>query len=256
MVVGILETRLAHDFEVDVVKVTPKFDYRVLQDYDYYIFASPIYGGHLPVSMQEFLNRLPEREGLGKAMVLLTYSYAKCDVLDTMAQCLNDRHYSIMSRWSVKCPSTYLRAMYDLPIQWLNSYEKNLKEKLDDLIQSVFNDMYSRRTCDEMNDKKSVYLNKINDITKHIGMKAVAKTRNNLTILPERCAHCFYCVENCNTGCFAGTGDVPDLNAEYCDGCLKCVHNCPQNAIVINGKHRDFERLDRTYYDGIKSELI
>lgn len=205
-------------------------------DYDFFVFASPIYCEVFPEYYVNFIkNNIKEGRGR-RCMIISTQASEFAAGVNSFGRLISGLGFKVIIQDGIEMPNNYYVVAFK---KTDDSIAGKLKEKADVktkemVIKFLNNKSHIRKTT----------------LLRELGGKAVYGIFNRwslkwpkrtLDVDYELCVKCMKCVKNC-----------PTLNIKFregftfgnkCISCQRCMHGCPTNAFLYKGRHFEQYKL-------------
>lgn len=238
-------------YSVDIEPISLEYDYRKLQNFDFFIFAFPTYHCSPSSSMMEFIDNMPIFNKLKKALAFTTYGlYSGNTLRDFIKEC-SSKNIVISAYSEYRAPATD-GALLLPSIPFMFKYEKKIAHKIktdigkiEEIIKSNFNGKIYKYPPYKL-------LSVFNYPNKVLGKAHKHKFR----LLKDDCVNCNQCVDNCIRHCWIEGKEYPKYEINNCEFCFRCIHHCPYEAIILSRRTKTKPKLNDNFYSNLKQKII
>ncbi|MFL0251125.1 EFR1 family ferrodoxin [Clostridium neuense] len=209
-------------------------DKRIKDEYDFYVFASPI---HIEVFPKFFIDWLSEKAPAvdNKRCLLLSTQASQVGYGGRQVSRLLERKgYSIVYMRSIPMPNNY----------YLGKFKATSEDKKLEMVSEVSNEAVAAvegfLRDDVYIEKQSFYITELSKLVYKLYMPILNNfAKKNLTVDYDICIKC----KKCEKGCPVNNIKFDDAIHfdKKCIACQRCVQKCPVNAFKYKGEH--FEQL-------------
>ncbi len=250
----VLSEKLSGTCEVDLLKISKNFDYQQLVNYDLLIFGFPTYSCQPSLSMKEFVEKTPPFQKQVKAFVFTTCGLYTGNALRILIKQLYKKNLVSIGNLQIIGPASDGALLFPKLTKIIFQYEKNVCVKIKKAVNKITDALNSSEPKLQIPAYK--WYVPLNDILLYFGELTYKKYKDKMHIIEERCVNCNICVNNCPRNCWESGEKIPTFDPQDCEFCLKCIHNCPQNAIIFSDKMKDNQRLNISFYNGLKKKMF
>lgn len=247
----ILYDRLSEHHEVDLVKISPDFDYEKLSQYDQVLFGYPTYYFKPSCSTTEFIEKMPVLKNKKQFLIFTTYGLYSGNSIWTLAGMLQKKNVIIKGYSQIRGPASDGALLLPSFFKLFFRYERKANIKINNMIRTINKSIKDSSHASQI-PLPRWYFSLTRLFTKQLSGIDYSGYKKNLKVLESRCDNCNICVTNCIRDCWVKGKDKPGINTDKCEFCLKCIHNCPGSAIIFNEKMKDNPRLNIQFYKKLK----
>lgn len=212
---------------------------KFLGNADILIIAYPTYASDIPKPLDELISILPERNGMGLAVIsTCTMTGGDCCLLP--AKKLKRKGYGLILASYVKMPNNIKLLPFNYPPikngNELNEYYESVHKILDNIIQAL------------LSGKKIIKgrgpFSRILGCVQRFSERFIGRYFYKHMFATANCIKCKMCVSSCPMGNITFEHGYSEFGADCCF-CLRCYSFCPVSAIQITEKTRDIEKYTR-----------
>jgi flavodoxin/NAD-dependent dihydropyrimidine dehydrogenase PreA subunit len=243
--------KMLNKYSVNIEPISLEYDYKKLQNYDYFIFAFPTYHCSPSCSMLEFIMNMPVFWEQKKAFTFTTYGLYSGNTLTEFIKVCYSKNIVINGCSGYRAPATD-GALLLPSISFLFNYEKKIALKIKADINKIEEEIKS-----EINPSSPIRLpfsliSVLNYPNKVLGRAY----KHKFKLEEENCVNCNKCVNNCIRHCWTKVEKYPKYEMGNCEFCFKCIHHCPKGAIILSKRTKTKPKLNDAFYTKLKQEII
>lgn len=250
----VLQEKLSRSHRVDMIRVSPDFDYQSLSHYDFILCGFPTYHCQPSTSMLEFVDGIPSIDTPRSCFVFTTCGLYAGNSLRVLIKELVAKNIITTGYTQIRGPASDGVLLYPSSLSLMFRYQKRARQKMEKAASAIGTLMSSHVSTLRIPAYK--WYVPINNVLTNLGEKKYGKYRDNLHVLSDRCTNCNVCVKNCQRNCWTEGEESPSFTPANCEFCLGCVHGCPHKAIVFSDNMKDKPRLNRAFYGKLKQEML
>jgi Na+-translocating ferredoxin:NAD+ oxidoreductase RNF subunit RnfB len=160
------------------------------------------------------------------------------------------KNINIISSNGYKAPATDGALL--MP-QWkfLFKYENKISNKIKEDLRLIEKQVNSNEFTSNYSVRFKLY-SLLNYPNKYFGKRFTFA----LSIDYQRCINCNQCVNECIRNAWINKKDNLIWVSDNCESCFKCVHHCPKEAIILSKKTVNKPKLNRDFYNPLKSKIL
>ncbi|MCK5050267.1 MAG: EFR1 family ferrodoxin [Candidatus Cloacimonetes bacterium] len=250
----VLSERLSETCEIDISQISSSFDYQQIENYDLLIFGFPTYSCQPSLSMKEFVDRMPFFQKQVKALVFTTCALYSGNTLRILIKKLDKKNVVTINYFQFIGPASDGALLFPKLSSRIFQYEKKINAKILKAVNVISKTLNSSKA--KLRIPAYKWYVPLNNILLYFGELSYKKYKSRMHIIKERCINCNICVNNCPRNCWESREIIPAFDPHNCEFCLKCIHNCPQNAIIFSDKMKDNRRLNISFYNELKRNIL
>lgn len=200
------------------------------EQYDFYVFGSPIHAEMFPKYYIEWVKDNIKKGTKKQCIIFSTQASSKGTGVEELYNILRKKEIEIKIKDFIEMPNNYYIVMFKkTPEEEIQRLKKIAAEKVKSLVGDFLagNDMMREVS------KARVFLGKIAySMFYRYSLKWALK---NLSVDEETCIECEKCVNECPTNNINMTNGKITFNSK-CISCQHCIHKCPVNAFRYKGE--------------------
>lgn len=208
----------------------------VKDEYDFYIFASPIHVEIFPKIFVDWLRKKLPKVDHKKCIIVSTQASAVGYGGRQISGILEKKGYDIVYLRSIPMPNNYYMGKFKAtPESKKNEMKNEVSNEVNVLVEKFLKgDIYI--------EKESVYMTALAKVIYKMCIPYFhSYARKNFTVDYNKCIKCKKCQNDCPVNNIRFDEQISFDNKCIC--CQKCLQKCPVNAFKFKGEHFDQVKL-------------
>lgn len=247
-IVEIYQTLLSK-YQVDILPVSLSFNFSMLDDYEFLIFAFPCYHSDISPLMSDFMEKMPKQTLTRKGLVFITYGLYAGNTLRIFIKKCFEKNIDIMGYTDYKAPSTDGSLIFPY-FNFMYRYEKKIAINILKDIERI------KQFLSIKSFKSNLPYFKLYTFLNYPNEWLGKNTKPQIKVREDACILCNLCVNECPRGCWTIGDSSLVFDKSECDTCYKCIHQCPKEALVLSKGTIKKRKMNALFYQEWKEKIL